>query len=67
MRTEGFEEQVNRLLKIIDVRDVAEALLLAYEKPEAGGRYICTAHMIKLRDLVEILKRIYPNYNYPKK
>ncbi|KAF7141916.1 hypothetical protein RHSIM_Rhsim06G0002900 [Rhododendron simsii] len=64
---EGNEEQENRLLKIIDVRDVAEALLLAYEKPEANGRYICTAHMIKLQDLVEILKRIYPNYNYPKK
>ncbi|XP_058220495.1 cinnamoyl-CoA reductase 1-like [Rhododendron vialii] len=64
---EGYEEQENRLLKIIDVRDVAEALLLAYEKPEADGRYICTAHMIKLQDLVEILKRIYPNYNYPKK
>ncbi|KAI8549237.1 hypothetical protein RHMOL_Rhmol06G0010600 [Rhododendron molle] len=64
---EGCEEQENRLLKLIDVRDVAEALLLAYEKPEADGRYICTAHMIKLQDLVEILKRIYPNYNYPKK
>lgn len=67
MHAEGYEEQENRLLKIIDVRDVAEALLLAYEKPEADGRYICTAHMIKLQDLVEILKRIYPNYNYPKK
>lgn len=64
---EGSEEQENKLQKIVDVRDVAEALLLAYEKTEADGRYICTAHMIKSQDLVEILKTIYPNYNYPKK
>lgn len=52
---------------IVDARDVAEALLLAYEKPEAKGRYICTAHTIRSQDLVEILRRLYPNYNYPKK
>ncbi|KAM2598123.1 hypothetical protein TB2_036701 [Malus domestica] len=38
----------------------AEAVLMAYEKPEAEGRYICTAH-IKARDLVEELRSIYPN------
>lgn len=52
---------------IVDVRDVAEALLITYEKPEAEGRYICTAHMIKVQDLVEKLRTIYPNYNYPRK
>lgn len=64
---EGQEELENRLRNLIDVRDVAEALLLAYEKPEAKGRYICTAHAIRSQDLVEILRRLYPNYNYPKK
>jgi nucleoside-diphosphate-sugar epimerase len=52
---------------IVDVRDVAEALILAYEKPEAEGRYICTAHTIKAKGLVDMLKGIYPHYNYPKK
>jgi len=52
---------------VVDVRDVAEALLLAYEKPEAEGRYICTAHFINYKDMVEIVRKIYPNYNYPKK
>lgn len=52
---------------IVDVRDVAEALLLAYEKAEAEGRYICTAHLIRERDLFDKLKSLYPNYNYPKK
>ncbi|XP_058220494.1 cinnamoyl-CoA reductase 1-like [Rhododendron vialii] len=64
---EGYEELENRLRNIVDTRDVAEALLLAYEKPEAKGRYICTAHTIRSQDLVEILRRLYPNYNYPKK
>ncbi|KAL7261558.1 hypothetical protein ACSBR1_000071 [Camellia fascicularis] len=64
---EGYDEFENNLRMIVDVRDVAEALLLAYEKPEAEGRYICTAYMIKSQDLVEILRKNYPNYNYPKK
>ncbi|XP_034677542.1 cinnamoyl-CoA reductase 2-like [Vitis riparia] len=63
---EGYETLENKFRMIVDVRDVAEALLITYEKPEAEGRYICTAHMIKARDLVEKLRSIYPNYNYPK-
>ncbi|PQQ10588.1 cinnamoyl-CoA reductase 2-like isoform X1 [Prunus yedoensis var. nudiflora] len=51
---------------VVDVRDVAQAVLLAYEKPEAEGRYMCTATTIKARDLVEELRSIYPDYNYPK-
>ncbi|GMP44381.1 hypothetical protein CsSME_00013335 [Camellia sinensis var. sinensis] len=35
---EGYDEFENKLRMIVDVRDVAEALLLAYEKPEAEGR-----------------------------
>lgn len=52
---------------MVDVRDVAEALLLLYTKPEAQGRYICTAHVATTKDIVEKLKTIYPNYNYPKR
>ncbi|KAK4428275.1 Cinnamoyl-CoA reductase 1 [Sesamum alatum] len=63
---EGYEEAENKVRKIVDVRDVAEALKLVYEKPEAEGRYICTAHTIKTQDIVQILREIYPNYNYPK-
>ncbi|KAJ6931860.1 cinnamoyl-CoA reductase 2-like [Populus alba x Populus x berolinensis] len=40
----------NKLRPIIDVRDVTAALLLAYETPEAEGRYICTAHAIRWRN-----------------
>lgn len=55
----------NNLRKLVDVRDVAEALKLVYEKAEAEGRYICSAHMIKAEDLLTMLKTFYPNYYYP--
>ncbi|KAM1023925.1 hypothetical protein ACFX2I_037145 [Malus domestica] len=62
---EGYESLENKPRMIVDVRDVAEAVVMVNEKPEAEGRYICTAHNIKTRDLVEELKSIYPNYSYP--
>jgi len=55
----------NRLRNIVDVRDVTDALLLAYEKPEASGRYICSSHPIKVSDMISILKNLYPTYPYP--
>ncbi|XP_076892908.1 cinnamoyl-CoA reductase 1-like [Bidens hawaiensis] len=64
---EGYEELENRLRFIVDVRDLAEALILVYEKPEANGRYICTSHQISSKELVEILKKHFPDYKYPKK
>uniref|UniRef100_A0A0E0ETK7 NAD-dependent epimerase/dehydratase domain-containing protein n=1 Tax=Oryza meridionalis TaxID=40149 RepID=A0A0E0ETK7_9ORYZ len=54
----------NMLLHIVDVRDVAEALLLVYEKPESSGRYLCAPYHISPKATVEFLKNIYPNYNY---
>ncbi|KAF3962162.1 hypothetical protein CMV_013287 [Castanea mollissima] len=62
----GIESLENKARPVVDVRDVAEALLLAYEKPEAKGRYICTSFVIRMQDLVNKLKSLYPNYNYPK-
>ncbi|XP_059637039.1 cinnamoyl-CoA reductase 1-like [Cornus florida] len=64
---DGNEEMENKVRIIVDVRDIVEAMLLLYEKPEAEGRYVCNAHTIKTKYLVEMLKGMYPNYNYPKK
>ncbi|GLT35295.1 hypothetical protein SLA2020_097620 [Shorea laevis] len=64
---EEHESLENKLWNIVDVRDVADALLLAYEKPEAEGRYICTADAIKSCDLLDKLRTLYPNCNYPKR
>ncbi|GAU35705.1 hypothetical protein TSUD_258800 [Trifolium subterraneum] len=60
-----LENEHRRINRIVDVRDVADAILLAYENHEAEGRYICTSHAITDRDLVEKLKSIFPNYKYP--
>ncbi|CAI0628531.1 unnamed protein product, partial [Linum tenue] len=63
---EGKDLEENKHHRVVDVRDVAEALVLVYEKPEAQGRYICTAHSIHVKEVVDILKENCPNYNYPK-
>ncbi|XP_047084234.1 cinnamoyl-CoA reductase 1-like [Lolium rigidum] len=63
----GEHETVeNKIRNIVDVRDVADALLLMYENPEASGRYICSSSPIKVSDMINILKTIYPMYTYPK-
>ncbi|XAR61503.1 Cinnamoyl-CoA reductase [Bertholletia excelsa] len=62
----GFDYLGNDSRLIVDVRDVAEALLLAYENPNAEGRYICAAYQIYTQHMAEILRRLYPDYNYPK-
>uniref|UniRef100_A0ACD6A8E0 Uncharacterized protein n=1 Tax=Avena sativa TaxID=4498 RepID=A0ACD6A8E0_AVESA len=63
----GEHETVeNKIRNIVDVRDVADALLLTYENPEASGRYICSSSPIKVSDMINILKTLYPTYTYPK-
>ncbi|KAG6438233.1 hypothetical protein SASPL_103170 [Salvia splendens] len=62
---ECYKEIENNLRKLVDVRDVAEALILVYEKPGAEGRYICLGHLITNLELVDMLKTFYPNYDYP--
>ncbi|XP_031404397.1 cinnamoyl-CoA reductase 2-like [Punica granatum] len=54
----------NKLWELVDARDVADAVLLAYEKPEAKGRYICVGHNIMIKDLAEKLKILYPDFSY---
>lgn len=49
---------------LVDVRDLAEAIFLVYGKPEAKGRYICSSYTILVRELIERVKSIYPNYSY---
>ncbi|KAF5177061.1 Cinnamoyl-coa reductase [Thalictrum thalictroides] len=66
MVKDGLEKLENKVRPFVDVRDTAEALLLVYKKPEAEGRYICSSFTLRFESLVNKLKSIYPNYNYPK-
>ncbi|PVH64610.1 hypothetical protein PAHAL_2G315400 [Panicum hallii] len=52
------------LWHIVDVRDVADALLLVYEKAESSGRYLCAPDRVSTKDLLNILKMTHPDYNY---
>ncbi|KAM1033765.1 hypothetical protein FF1_037220 [Malus domestica] len=64
----GLESLGCNYWTFVDVRDLADALLLAYNKPEAAGeRYLCNSHSIGIRDVVEkYLRPTYPDYKYPK-
>ncbi|KAK9164772.1 hypothetical protein Syun_005674 [Stephania yunnanensis] len=50
----------------VDVRDVAEALLMLYTNLEAKGRYICSSYSASTSVFIEKLRSLYPNHNYPK-
>ncbi|RLN13168.1 cinnamoyl-CoA reductase 2-like isoform X2 [Panicum miliaceum] len=56
----GDREVKLKLRNFVDVRDVADALLLVYETPAASGRYICDAYARQVSDVVEMLKSWYP-------
>ena len=57
----------NKFYPIVDNRDVADALFLLYNKAGPSERYICSLDQMDLKDLLGILKSIYPNYNYADK
>lgn len=47
----------------VDVRDVAEAHVAAFEKPEAAGkRFFTTAGLFSNKEIVQILKKHFPQY-----
>lgn len=60
----GDREVQSKLRCFVDVRDVANALLLVYETPEASGRYICNSHSRKVSDVIDLLKSLYPTYKF---
>ncbi|WVZ79358.1 hypothetical protein U9M48_026945 [Paspalum notatum var. saurae] len=56
-----------KLRNFVDVRDVADALLLVYEAPDTSGRYICNSHPRKVSDVIKLLNSWYPTYQYATK
>lgn len=55
----------DRNYPLVDVQDVADAILLAYEKSEAEGRFICSSFSMPTKDLVQKLQNMFPDYKYP--
>ncbi len=72
--TQLFENATRGLLPVlppleftfVDVRDVASAHRLAFEKPEASGRYLCGNVTVTMRGVFECLQRIDPTIEVPR-
>lgn len=52
----------NQAVGWVSVKDVAMAHILAYEKPEAEGRYIINERLIHYGEMVSLLMNRYPQY-----
>uniref|UniRef100_A0ACD5YEU4 Uncharacterized protein n=1 Tax=Avena sativa TaxID=4498 RepID=A0ACD5YEU4_AVESA len=57
----------NKFFSMVDVRDVAEALILLYDKAMSSERYLCALDQVDLKDLLAIMKPMFPNYSYADK
>lgn len=51
----------------VDVRDVALGHLLAYENPQASGRYILSTANLSAREMLDTLQRIDPTLRVPQR
>ncbi|XP_024379667.1 cinnamoyl-CoA reductase 1 isoform X2 [Physcomitrium patens] len=52
----------NRCQAYVDVKNAAEAHVLAFESPAASGRYLCCKWSLHRGEIVEALARMYPQY-----
>ncbi|GMY22724.1 phenylacetaldehyde reductase-like isoform X2, partial [Fagus crenata] len=50
---------------LVDVRDVANAHIQAFEIPAASGRYCLVAKVIHYYEAFKILHRLYPSLSLP--
>ncbi|KAL0389317.1 UNVERIFIED_CONTAM: Cinnamoyl-CoA reductase 1 [Sesamum calycinum] len=49
----------------VNVKDVANAHILAFENPSANGRYCVVESVVHYSDVVNILRELYPNLQLP--
>lgn len=63
----GAETYQNAVLGWVDVRDVANAHILAFENPAANGRYCTVGRVAHNSELVKILHELYPTLHLPEK
>ncbi|KAF0933431.1 hypothetical protein E2562_018534 [Oryza meyeriana var. granulata] len=52
----------NAVAAYVDVRDVARAHILVYERPDARGRYLCIGTVLHRAHLLQMLKDLFPQY-----
>ncbi|KAL2239933.1 UNVERIFIED_CONTAM: Cinnamoyl-CoA reductase 1, partial [Sesamum indicum] len=54
-------------LWMINVKDVANAHILAFENPSAKGRYCLVEKVAHFSEVVKILRELYPSLKLPEK
>jgi cinnamoyl-CoA reductase len=52
----------NAVAAYVDVRDVARAHVLAYERPQARGRYLCIGTVLHRAQFIAMLRELFPQY-----
>lgn len=54
-------------MRFVDVRDVANAHILAFERPSESGRYCLVANVKHFSELLKIVHEYYPTLQLPEK
>ncbi|OMP06029.1 hypothetical protein CCACVL1_01750 [Corchorus capsularis] len=63
----GGETYPNTTFRVIDVRDVANAHVLAFENASAHGRYLLVERGMHCSEVVQTLRKLYPALSLPEK
>ncbi|KAK6138320.1 hypothetical protein DH2020_027904 [Rehmannia glutinosa] len=63
----GSETYPNSTYGWVNVKDVANAHILAFENPEANGRYLMVERVAHYSEIVNIMRQLYPTYQLPEK
>ncbi|PWA59784.1 NAD-dependent epimerase/dehydratase [Artemisia annua] len=63
----GAQTYPNASFGWVNVKDVANAHVQAFEIPSATGRYVLVERVAHLSEIVEILRKHYPSYKLPDK
>ncbi|GMY22529.1 cinnamoyl-CoA reductase [Fagus crenata] len=63
----GSERFPNVTYRLVDVRDVAGAHILAIENPSASGRYCLVGRVIHCSEVIKVLHQLFPHLNLPEK
>ncbi|GFP87030.1 cinnamoyl-coa reductase 1 [Phtheirospermum japonicum] len=63
----GAETYPNTTLGWVNVKDIANAHILAFENPSANGRYLMVESVAHYSEIVKILRELYPTLPLPEK
>ncbi|KAK4278665.1 hypothetical protein QN277_016484 [Acacia crassicarpa] len=63
----GAQTFPNMSLRLINVKDVANAHIQAFEVPSANGRYCLAERVAHYSEVVKILRELYPQLQLPEK